>query len=194
MFLASLNILADRGEVEFAGNCDIGLVGKNPLAWRRQSVREVISEWVVSLDDKKLAIASRSLAGLFCSHEEEDYLGLLYQCLTIEGCKSAQGSYFTSTRLVKDAFANVKVPVKTFLDPCCGSGKFLFMRQRPFPWTRPAFSVLISIIQLYILPESSLLTCREKSSDRRFIRWILCRTCNWRIFCETNNQLGAIDL
>ncbi len=58
--------------------------------------------------------------------DEDNILGIIYQCLQNEGEKNKQGSYYTPVQIVKDMVSNIKVENNTkILDPCCGTGIFL---------------------------------------------------------------------
>lgn len=53
---------------------------------------------------------------------ENDLLGLIYQCLLTEGTKNIYGSYYTPKNVVKDMVSDVVIDIdKKVLDPCCGS-------------------------------------------------------------------------
>ena len=58
--------------------------------------------------------------------DEYDLLGMIYQCILLEGEKNAIGAYYTprdiAANMTKElSFANGQI----LLDPCCGSGSFL---------------------------------------------------------------------
>ena len=60
------------------------------------------------------------------SIKENDILGLIYQCLMLEGEKNKKGSYYTPKILTENMTKDLKFSeAQTFLDPCCGSGAFL---------------------------------------------------------------------
>ncbi len=57
---------------------------------------------------------------------EYDFLGLMYQCLQIEGHKNQTGAYYTPVKIVRQMLSQIDLSdEKTMLDPCCGSGAFL---------------------------------------------------------------------
>ena len=196
MFLATLRLLADKGEIVLPINSD-GLFNLNNCAlWRRQSVREIMFEWRASLDLGKSTKSYGRLSELFFSYEEEDYLGLLYQSLSSEGCKSERGSYFTPTKLVTDSLLQVKVPVKTFLDPCCGTGKFLIHAAQMFS-LKPENVIGFDIdrVAVYVAKVNLLLVYREQEFMPKIYRMdSLSELATGGIFCETNNLLGSIDV
>lgn len=57
---------------------------------------------------------------------EEDLLGLVYQCIQTEGEKNIKGSYYTPKKVVQSIVSDIKLkPNDKVLDPCCGSLTFL---------------------------------------------------------------------
>lgn len=57
---------------------------------------------------------------------EQDLLGLIYQCLQKEGEKNKKGAYYTPLSVVEKMLKEISLQKgQTFLDPCCGSGAFL---------------------------------------------------------------------
>lgn len=57
---------------------------------------------------------------------ENDLLGLIYQCLRSEGEKNTTGAYYTPTNVVSQMAAGFNgAKDNLILDPCCGSGAFL---------------------------------------------------------------------
>ncbi len=58
--------------------------------------------------------------------DETDILGLVYQCLLLEGEKNKTGSYYTPAHITAEMLSDFDVSEgKKFFDPCCGSGAFL---------------------------------------------------------------------
>lgn len=54
-----------------------------------------------------------------------DVLGLVYQSLISEGEKSVKGSYYTPKSIIDNLVSDLDKSIKTFMDPCCGTGAFL---------------------------------------------------------------------
>jgi methylase of polypeptide subunit release factors len=193
MFLCALHLLAGKGEVSQSSNIDPFDL-ESCHSWTRQSVKNVITEWRNSLNIK-LKNRYNNLYRLLCSHEEEDYLGLTYQSISSEGSKSEQGSYYTPTKLVSDSLSHFKSPIATFLDPCCGTGKYLIHAAKIFhlePVNILGFD--LDPIAINIARVNLLLAYR----DRDFMPKIYCmdslsELATGEIFCETNNLLGSID-
>ncbi|MCL4758035.1 MAG: N-6 DNA methylase [Rhodocyclaceae bacterium] len=195
MFLAALHLLADKGEVVLPRGTDELFDLNNCTSWRRQSVKEVMFGWMASLDVGKSTKSYCRLPELFFPHEEEDYLGLLYQSVSSEGCKSELGSYFTPTKLVMDSLAHIKAPVKTFLDPCCGTGKFLIHAAQTFslePENVLGFD--IDRIAIHVAKVNLLLAYSDQEFLPRIYRMdSLSELATGEMFCETNNLMGSID-
>jgi len=60
------------------------------------------------------------------SIQENDILGMIYQCLLSEGEKNRKGSYYTPKSVTENMTKDLNFSnEQTFLDPCCGSGSFL---------------------------------------------------------------------
>ena len=57
-------------------------------------------------------------------NDENDILGIIYQCLMQEGNKNKKGSYYTPPAIIKDFLRYVNEDT-ILLDPCCGTGSFL---------------------------------------------------------------------
>ena len=58
--------------------------------------------------------------------DEEDILGIIYQCLQFEGDKNKQGAYYTPKAIVNKMISDMEITDTTkVLDPCCGTGIFL---------------------------------------------------------------------
>lgn len=57
---------------------------------------------------------------------ENDILGIIYQCLQTEGDKNIKGSYYTPKNIIKEMIKEInKQDEIKVLDPCCGTGAFL---------------------------------------------------------------------
>lgn len=71
-------------------------------------------------------ICHKDLLTFILPNDEKDLLGLIYQCLLLEGKKNTMGSYYTphniATQMTKGLdFSKGQI----FLDPSCGSGAFM---------------------------------------------------------------------
>lgn len=71
-------------------------------------------------------ITDTGLLGFSLPVDEYDFLGLIYQCLLLEGKKNSIGSYYTPQKIVQNMTSDFDFSHnETFFDPCCGSGAFL---------------------------------------------------------------------
>ncbi|MFI4940197.1 MAG: TaqI-like C-terminal specificity domain-containing protein [Burkholderiales bacterium] len=131
IFLAALRLLELNDEVRKESNSDPFNLDAY-AGWARQSVKLAMHAWRSSLPVFRENIRYNHLYALFEPHDADDFLGLLYQSIVIVGNKSAQGSYYTPSKLVEEALSHIDVPIKAFLDPCCGSGKYLLMAAKKF--------------------------------------------------------------
>ena len=193
IFLAALRLLELRGEV-------IKTIYSNPFdlnsysSWLRDSVKSVIADWRSSLEISNEDRYSH-VYEIISPSEGDDYLGLLYQSIFNEGNKSEQGSYYTPSRLVEDSLSHISGTVRTFLDPCCGSGKYLLLAAKKFKLLpENIFGFDCDRIAINIAKINMLLAFE----DNNFLPNIYCidslsELATGEMFCETNNLIGQID-
>lgn len=63
-------------------------------------------------------------------NRQDDWIGFIYQSLTIEGNRILKGLYYTKPDIVDEMLADIRpLQGERFLDPCCGSGIFLLRVQ-----------------------------------------------------------------
>lgn len=68
----------------------------------------------------------KDLLELDLPQNENDILGIIYQCFLREGEKNRAGAYYTPQNITQKMTQNLAFDEgQTFLDPCCGSGAFL---------------------------------------------------------------------
>ena len=113
IFLCALHLLVDKREVSQSKNNDPFDL-ESCHSWARQSVKNVMTGWRSSLKIEN-KIQYNILLKLLSPHDEDDYLGLLYQSISSEGAKSEQGSYYTPTKLVTDSLSHIKRSITIFL-------------------------------------------------------------------------------
>lgn len=88
--------------------------------------------------------------------DEDDILGILYQCLQTEGEKNKIGSYYTPRSIVKSMISRMNIQNDTkILDPCCGTGSFLLEAKISNPLNLwgidiDAVAVMIAKVNLFI--------------------------------------------
>ncbi len=131
MFLATLRLLEVKGEINISNHNKLFTLDA-ATSWKRSSVKLAMMAWRSSFEVIHDDAPYRQLYELLTPQMADDFLGLLYQSLFSEGNKSQQGSYYTPSKLVADSLAQIASPVESFLDPCCGSGKYLLMAAQRF--------------------------------------------------------------
>lgn len=194
LFVAALRLLEAAGEVKGCGTTDIFDLSAYG-SWARQSVMAVMTEWGDSLKtigDKGKYI---NIYNFIAPYGSDDFLGLLYQSLSSEGTKSGQGAYYTPSKIAEDALDNIAGPIETFLDPCCGTGKYLILAARKFglrPQNIYGFDsdqVAVNIARINLLLAfkneefNSNISCLDSLSE----------LATGEMFCETNALTEKID-
>ena len=97
------------------------LIENDLLDYNFNTNRKNIKEFLKENNDIYLDILKLKLPV-----DEEDILGILYQCFQIEGEKNKQGSYYTPKPIVKNMVSQMNITnCSKILDPCCGTGAFL---------------------------------------------------------------------
>ncbi|MES2771578.1 MAG: N-6 DNA methylase, partial [Pseudomonadota bacterium] len=194
IFLATLRLLEKNGEVQKAC-CSDPFSLDSFHSWARQSVKLVIHEWRSSLPIAKNNFSYSKLYERINPHDDEDFLGLLYQSIALEGHKSEQGSYYTPSKLVDDALSVIDTSIKTFLDPCCGSGKYLLRAAKRFklaPENIYGFEcnrVATNIARINLLMAYKSI----EFAPNIFCMDSLAELATGEIFCATNKLAGGID-
>ena len=120
--------------------------------------------------------------------DEADLLGLIYQCLLLEGEKNIAGAYYTPHAITKEMtkgldFGNGEI----FLDPACGSGAFMLSLDNANP--NQIFGIDNNPLAVFIAKINMLL----KFSDMDFFPQIYCADfldCKENLFQSTNNILN----
>lgn len=195
MFHAAMYILESRDEVTSARGGERRVAFDSQRVWRRNSVKEVMFRWSTSSNIGERLPWYVELYEMFSRQEEDDYLGLLYQSLSSVGIKSEHGSYFTPTKLVQEALEHLPKPIRTFLDPCCGTGKYLINAARKFalePQNVLGFDV--DPIATNIAKVNVLLAY----GNDEFIPNVHCmdtlsEVATGEMFCKTNHLIDSID-
>lgn len=196
LFVASLRLLEIEEEVIREPSSNI-FDFNSFKAWRRSSTKIEIEKWRYSLGNVVCKDQYTIIYDLLTSAAGDDYLGLLYQCLCVEGQKSEGGAYYTPSEIVENSlhqFANTSHAI--FLDPCCGTGKYLvcaakLLQLRPeniYGFDIDATAVRLARINLLMAFKrhefSPHIHCLDSLND----------LATGEIFCETNDLIGAIDI
>lgn len=194
IFLATLRLLEINGEVKKERDSDPFNLDSY-YSWARQSVKLTIHEWRSSLHISKTNALYSHIYELMNPHDSDDFLGLLYQSVFIEGNKSKQGSYYTPSKLVDDALSHIDDSIKTFLDPCCGSGKYLLMAANKFKLApKDIYGFDCDKIATNIARINLLMAYKNIDfSPNIFCIDSLAELATGELFCETNNLIGEID-
>jgi len=196
LFVAALRLLVADGEMIRESTTDI-FAPNAFTSWRRDSTRVEIEQWRIHLSE----IANNNLYSicydLISSAEGDDYLGLLYQSLSVEGQKSEGGAYYTPSKIVEDSLHHCINPAyKSFLDPCCGTGKYLICAAKLLQ-IKPENIYGFDIDALAVKLARINLLRAFKYHD--FSPHIYClntleNLATGEIFCDTNALIGKIDV
>lgn len=196
LFVASLRLLEIDEEVVREPTAD--LFDFNSFkTWRRNSIKIEIEKWRYSLGNVERKGLYAIIYDLLTPTIGDDYLGLLYQCLSVEGQRSEGGAYYTPTKIVEDSLRQcANSNHETFLDPCCGTGKYLICAAKLLqlkPENVYGFDIDATAVRLARI---NLLRAfkRQEFSPRIHCLDSLNDLATGEIFCETNDLVGAIDL
>lgn len=97
--------------------------------WRRQSLEAEMSGWLQGM--KPLPAGKyHDLYQALQPTGRDDIPGLLYQSLLQEGNRSRQGRYYTPAEVLAGIVEESGQKGGRFLDPCCGTGRFLMRAAR----------------------------------------------------------------
>lgn len=194
MFFVSLRILELRGEMKRngAGNVD---VLSSCHSWERKSTKNEIERWYSQIGAVQLKNEYREIYYSLSQIDEDDFLGLLYQCLLNEGEKSNRGSYFTASKIVEDSLIGKISHEERFLDPCCGTGKYLIYAAKLLKLSpENIYGFDIDELAVRIARINLLITFEPYD----FIPNIHCldaltELATSEVFCNTNDLIGSFD-
>ncbi len=126
LYLAAWRILAQAGEVK---NTDTPI----PFCqtrWRRVGVAAIMDRWrgriIRRFREDEFRLLD-NVAALAPSGSFDERLGALRHALSPAGRKARQGAFNTPLTHVAEAVAHLPLASDTFLDPCCGDGRFLVL-------------------------------------------------------------------
>lgn len=118
----ALAYLSHNNELIFTGN----IPGAGKFLFKRKALDQIVTGFGKAC--KFNHDIFEKILKIFESHQPlhlHDFLGICYQSLLSEGTKSQKGSYYTPGRIVNDIIDTLKNDIRSFLDPCCGTGSFL---------------------------------------------------------------------
>jgi tRNA1(Val) A37 N6-methylase TrmN6 len=127
---------------------------------------------------------------------EHDWLGALYQGLTEEGNRSTIGSYYTSREVIQDSLSSITSDGRRFIDPCCGSGRYLIAAARVlgckphdlYGYDIDPVAIRIARINLFLEFIEEEFSPNIKEMDA------ISELATGDLFCETNDLLGTFDI
>jgi len=194
LYMAALRIL--ESSEELGGIFNGGVLRLASCSkWARHSVKTVMLDWGASFIGDISVSQYHAIYEMLKPCEVDDYLGLLYQSLCKEGNKSDRGSYYTPSKLVDDSLCQIDNPIETFLDPCCGTGKYLVHAAKAFN-LRPenVFGFDCDPIATHIAKINLLLAYRSKEfTPNIHCLDSLSELATGDLFCRTNELLGKLD-
>lgn len=192
LYITALHFLEAEGEAHLPRVPNMRF---DRIAWKRNAVETVMRDWFERLS-MPIQPAPAGVLDAFLSRKDcEDRLGLLYQGLSSVGKKSRAGAYFTPGKIIDDSLADFGDAPESFLDPCCGTGRYLIRaasRWHIAPHNLHGFDtdpVAVDIARLNVL-----LAYR----DLDFLPRIRCLDslrdlANGDESCDTNHLLDSID-
>ncbi len=195
LFLATICQLEQNFEIKRSTQIDIFDLTK--AIFTRVSVQKEMNNWQASFGTIQHRDLYSSVYASLLEQNTDDFLGILYQSLRSEGNKSNLGSYYTPTHLVQEALKDVMLEnVSNFLDPCCGTGKYLIGAAQVFslqPESIYGFdidSIAVQIARINLLLQFKT----SEFTPRIFCLDALSELANEEFFCETNHLIGFFDV
>lgn len=195
LYAAALRVLALSGDLK---RCDGASLGDPRIGftYRRQVVLAELLDWYEALKrGGRDHAAFENIYKAITTDVGDDFLGLLYQSLATVGSRSERGSYYTPTEVVEDGLRASGFTGGSFLDPCCGTGKFLVVASRMFSLdVSQLFGVDNDPLAVRIARLNLLLAHPEYESapDIQCLD-ALTEYATGEIFCKTNHTRGNID-
>ena len=199
MYLAALKQLECAGEISRSVGTITSSFALESLLWKRESLKQHMHEWRTHINDNIDYTNSRveDLYKILIPECDEDWLGALYQGIAKEGIRADLGSYFTSRSLVQDVLTSFSAGTSSkFLDPCCGSGRYLLGAARHlkcshsqiFGFDIDPISVMIARTNMYLCFPGIEFTPKVQCLD------VLQNLATGDLFCETNHLLESFDV
>lgn len=194
MLFATLKLLAIHQEVTISTNTTLSF--EACLDWRRTSVKQEIQTWFDALNTKPWHDDYLTIYHLIEAYPVEDCLGFLYQCLSNDGDKSNKGAYYTPSAIISAAIADIPLSQhQTFLDPCCGSGKYLTLVAK-IHHLKPSHllgfdtdATAVKIARINLLMHFSA----DNFSPNIQCKNTLTEIATGELLCETNHLTASLD-
>lgn len=106
-------------------------VAARPFAFAREAVRTLRARIRANAVPRLRARANKTASAVSSASagrpaaDPQDPLGSLYQESRAAGAKARAGAYFTPAHVIEDSLRDFPRPPRSFLDPCCGTGRYL---------------------------------------------------------------------
>lgn len=193
VFNAVLHYLQAADEVIL--HDDDGRIDFDAIRWRRPAVRQVMRDWLLRNSGFLFHAPMNAVRAFLAWEGHDDHLGILYQGLSSVGVKARSGAYFTPGSVIDACLGDLGACPARFLDPCCGTGRYLLRAASHFaldPAKLHGFDsdpVAVDIARINILLHYR---------DIEFVPDIRCLDslqdlANGQPECDTNNLLGNVD-
>ncbi len=197
IYTAAVHYLASKGEAEL--RYENGVLHFDNIVWRRRAVAEIMRAWLERNGGIIHPPAPGAIEAFLAWEDCDDHLGILYQGLCSIGRKALTGAYFTPKNIIEQCLegldAEQGAPPGSFLDPSCGTGRYLRCAAERFgipPESLHGFDadpVAVDIAKINLLMQYG---------DRDFMPNIHCLDslndlANGEEGCPTNHLLGAVD-
>lgn len=121
VFAAALQYLQKAGEAVLPP----APIRFDAVVWRRPSLGRVMRRWFNRIGDPVHTLAPEAVAAFLAWTDCDDPIGQLNESLAAAGKKSRTGSFLTPPEVIEQSLAECDPYPETFLDPCCGTGRYL---------------------------------------------------------------------
>jgi type I restriction-modification system DNA methylase subunit len=165
--------------------------------FKRDALKQVFDDFNNNLYKPNISFLTKITAkvSFLKKSDTTDVLGLLYQSLLTEGDKSQKGSYYTPPKIIDELINDFSNNIKSFLDPCCGTGAFILSAMK-LKHIKPKNIYGADLDRNAVfLAKINILSVYEDFNEVPKIFHIdtLNELATGNIFCETNYLIGTID-
>ncbi len=130
IYLATLFFLQSRDE------CTLPAIAStlnfHDIVWKRPVVKDIMHGWLKHIGENIPAPHQEAIDAFLEWNNTDDPLGLLYQGLSSIGRRSRTGAYLTPGHIIDASLEEFDAAPASFLDPCCGTGRYLMRAARRF--------------------------------------------------------------
>lgn len=117
LYAGVVKFLLAAGEI--TGDDPAHYFSPRKMKFRRPVMQKILGKWRVAPHPEL-----QTLIKLKCTLGPE-FLSDLYQALSVTGHKSRRGAFYTPVTVAQTAINTLPNAVGRFLDPCCGTGRYL---------------------------------------------------------------------